>query len=189
MRNVVYSMSVSADGYIAGPDGSFAWTPPDEEIHRFAADQVRELDVHLMGRRLYETMLYWETAEEDPALADYMLEFAAIWKAVPKVVFSRSLERVEGNATLVRGGLAEELERLKSEPGGGNIAIGGATLAGQAARLGLIDEYQLRVHPVAVGGGTPYFPQDLERPIALELTETRTFVSRVVYLSYRALGR
>jgi dihydrofolate reductase len=184
MRSVTYSMSVSLDGYIVGPDGGFDWTAPDKEVFRFATDEVRDLSVHLLGRRLYETMLYWETADQDPSLDGSMLEFAAIWKSLPKVVFSTTLPAVQGNARLASDGLAEEIERLRAEPGEGNIAIGGATLAAEAAALDLIDEYRARVYPVLVGGGIPFFPQR-ERRVDLELAETRTFNSRVIYLGYR----
>jgi dihydrofolate reductase len=184
MRNVTYSMSVSLDGYIAGPDGDFGWSAGDEEVFRFIIDAIRQVGVFLLGRRLYETMLYWETADQDPSLDDSMLEFAAIWKPLPKVVFSTTLPAVQGNARLASGGLAEEIERLRAEPAEGDIAIGGATLAAEAAALGLIDEYQPRVCPVLVGGGIPFFPQR-ERRVDLELVETRTFSSRVVYLRYR----
>jgi dihydrofolate reductase len=195
MRSVTYSMGVSLDGYIVGPDGDFDWTAPDEELFRFVTDEMREVGVHLLGRRLYETMLYWETADQDPSLDDSMrqrlkigiynwIEFAAIWKRLPKVVFSTTLSAVQGNARLASGGLAEEIERLRGEPGEGDIAIGGATLAAEAAALGLIDEYRARVYPVLVGGGIPFFPQR-ERRVDLELLETRTFSSRVVYLRYR----
>jgi dihydrofolate reductase len=113
-----------------------------------------------------------------------MLVWAAIWKPLPKVVFSTTLSAVQGNARLASGGLAEEIERLRAEPGEGDIAIGGATLAAEAAALGLIDEYRPRVYPVLVGGGIPYFAQS-ERRVDLELVETRTFSSGVVYLRYR----
>jgi len=182
MRRVTYSMSTSVDGYIVGPDGNFDWTMPDE-VFRFWIDEIREVGVHLMGRRLYETMRYWETAE-DRSLDDAELEWAALWKPLPKVVFSTTLSAVEGNARLASGGLAEEIERLRAEPGEGDIAIGGATLAAEAAALGLIDEYRVMVYPVLVGGGISYFPQR-ERRVDLELVETRTFSSRVVYLRYR----
>jgi dihydrofolate reductase len=184
MRSVTYSMSVSLDGYIVGPDGGFDWTVPDEEVFRFWIDEIREVGVHLMGRRLYETMLYWETADQDRSLDDAELEWAALWNPLPKVVFSTTLSAVQGNARLASGGLAEEIERLRAEPGEGDIAIGGATLAAEAAALGLIDEYQAMVYPVLVGGGIPFFPQR-ERRVDLELVETRTFSSRVVYLRYR----
>jgi dihydrofolate reductase len=184
MRSVTYSMSVSLDGYIVGPDGEFGWTAPDEEVFSFVTDEIRQVGVHLLGRRLYETMLYWETAEQDPSLDDSMLEWAAIWKPLTKVVFSRTLSAVQGNARLASGGLAEEIERLRGEAAEGDIAIGGATLAAEAAALGLIDEYRARVCPVLLGGGAPFFPQR-ERRVDLELVETRPFSSGVVYLHYR----
>jgi dihydrofolate reductase len=184
VRSVTYSMGVSLDGYIAGPHGEFDWTEPDEEVFRFVTDEIREVGVHLLGRRLYETMLYWETADQDPSLGDAMLEWAALWKPLPKVVFSTTLSAVEGHARLASGGVEEEIERLRAEPGQGEIAIGGATLAAEAAALGLIDEYRARVYPVLVGGGIPFFPQS-ERRVDLELVESRTFSSRVIYLRYR----
>jgi dihydrofolate reductase len=188
MRSVTYSMSVSLDGYIVGPDGDFGWTAPDEEVFRFVTDEIRQVGVHLLGRRLYETMLYWETADQDPSLDDSRLEWAAIWKPLPKVVFSTTLSAVQGNARLACGGLAEEIERLRAGPGEGDIAIGGATLAAEAAALGLIDEYRARVCPVLVGGGIPFLPQR-ERRVDLELVETRTFDSGVVYLRHRGMLR
>jgi dihydrofolate reductase len=113
-----------------------------------------------------------------------MLEWAALWKPLPKVVFSTTLPAVQGHARLASGGVAEEIERLRAEPGQGDIAIGGATLAAEAAALDLIDEYRARVYPVLTGGGIPFFPQH-ERRVDLELVETRTFGSRVVYLRHR----
>ncbi|MEU6173698.1 dihydrofolate reductase family protein [Streptantibioticus parmotrematis] len=184
MRSVTCSMGVSLDGYIVGPDGGFNWTAPDEEVFRFVTDEIREVGVHLLGRRLYETMLYWETADQDPSLDDSMLEWAALWKPLPKVVFSTTLAAVQGTARLASGGLAEEIERLRAEPGEGDIAIGGATLAAEAAAADLIDEYRPRVHPVLVGGGIPFFPRD-ERRVDLELVESRTFGSGIVHLRYR----
>ena len=186
MRSVTYSMSMSLDGYIVGPDGRFDWTVPDPDVFRFWIDEIRGVGVHLMGRRLYETMLYWETADHDPSLGDAELEWAALWKPLPKVVFSTTLSAVQGNARLASSGVAEEIERLRAESGEGDIAIGGATLAAEAAALGLIDEYQVIVYPVLVGGGIPFFPQR-ERRVDLELVETRTFSSNVVYLRYRVV--
>jgi dihydrofolate reductase len=184
MRSVTYSMAVSLDGYIVGPDGGFDWAAPDEEVFRFCIDEIREVGVHLMGRRLYETMLYWETAEQDESLDAAEREWTALWKPLPKVVFSTTLSAVAGHARLVSGGLTEEIERLRAEPDEGDIAIGGATLAAEAAALGLIDEYRARVYPVLVGGGTPFFPHR-ERRVDLELVETRVFSSRVGYFRYR----
>ncbi|HVV11966.1 dihydrofolate reductase family protein [Amycolatopsis sp.] len=184
MRSVTYSMTVSLDGYVVGPDGSFDWTPPDEEVFGLATDEVRGLGVHLLGRRLYEAMLYWETTDQNPSLDYSTREFAATWRALPKVVFSTTLSAVRGNARLASGGLAAEIERWQAEPGDGDIAIGGATLAAEAAELGLIDEYRARVCPVLVGGGRPFFSRH-ERRVNLELVESRTLRSKVVYLRYR----
>ncbi|WP_405798063.1 dihydrofolate reductase family protein [Streptomyces sp. NBC_01506] len=184
MRSVTYSMGVSLDGYIVGPDGGFNWSEPDEDIFRYTTDEVRGAGVHLMGRRLYEAMLYWEPVEQVPSLDFSTVEFAALWKALPKVVFSTTLSEVRGNARLASGTVAQEIERLRAEPGDGDIAIGGAALAAEAAASGLIDEYRPRVYPVLVGGGVPYFPQD-ERRVDLELVETRTFASKIVALRYR----
>jgi dihydrofolate reductase len=182
MRKLIYSFGVSLDGYIAGPEGEIDWSAPDEELHRFHNQQARELGVHLYGRRLYEVMRYWETADQRESTPDYELEFARIWKDTPKIVFSKTLDKVEGNAKLVRDGAAEEVARLKEQPGK-DLAVGGAGLASTFMRLDLIDEYGLFVNPVILGGGTPYFPA-LDDKIELELVETRTFGSRVVYLRY-----
>lgn len=184
MRSVTYTMGVSLDGYIVGPDGGFDWTAPDEEVFRSALDEVRQLGACLLGRRLYETMLYWQTADDDPSLDDAEREFAAIWNSLPKVVFSTTLSVVQGNARLATGSLAQEVEWLRTQQGEGDIAVGGATLAAEAASLDLIDEYRPRVHPVLVGGGTPYFPRT-QRRVDLELVGTRVFPSAVVQLCYR----
>ena len=177
MRSVTYSMGVSLDGYIVGPDGDFGWTAPDEEVFRFVTDEIREVGVHLLGRRLYETMLYWETADQDPSLGDAMLEWAAIWKRAPK---GGVLHHALGGAGQCPPGIRRPRggdRAVARRPGEGDIAIGGATLAAEAAALGLIDEYRTRVYPVLIGGGIPFFPQR-ERRVDLELVETRTFSSK-----------
>src|SRR5918992_3649430 len=179
MRKVIYSMSVSLDGFIAGPRGEIDWTAPDEELHRFHNQRVREQGAHLCGRRLYEEMLVWETADSRPSIAEHELEFARIWQALPKVVFSTTLSTVEGNARLVRDGVAEEVARLKAEPGG-DLGVGGAGLGSTLVKLGLVDEYRIFACPVVLGRGTRFFPA-LEDRIELELLDTRTFASRVVY--------
>jgi dihydrofolate reductase len=175
---LIYSMGVSLDGYVAGPNGEIDWSAPDPALHQFHNDQTRELDAHLCGRRLYETMVYWETADDVPAPVE--LEFARVWQALPKIVFSTTLTSVEGNARLAAGGLAEELAGLD-----GRVAIGGAALAAEAARLGLIDEYGLFVSPVVLGGGTPFFAPGVR--LDLELVETRAF-GQTLYLRYRSLS-
>jgi dihydrofolate reductase len=180
MRRVIYSMSVSLDGFIAGPDGAIDWAAPDEELMRFHNQQTRELGAHLCGRGLYEDMLPWETeghTRSDPR----ELEFARIWTAIPKVVFSTTLERVEGNARLATGSVADEVAKLREQPGK-DVSIGGAGLAATAIGMGLIDEFRLFVNPVVLGRGTPYF-RAMDERTDLELIETRTFGSRV-YVRY-----
>ena len=183
MRTVIYSMSVSLDGFIAGPDGDISWTAPDQELFGFHVQQTREIGAHLLGRGLYEAMLPWETPEtwwSDPEAP----EFARIWKAIPKVVFSTTLREVQGNARLASDDVAREVARLRAAPGEGVISVGGAGLAATLIELDLIDEYRLFVNPVVLGGGTPYFPA-LDHRIELELLETRTFGCRVAYLRHR----
>jgi dihydrofolate reductase len=182
MRKLIYSIAVSLDGYIAGPNGGFDWAAPDEELHRFHNEQERELGANLCGRRMYETLRPWDDVDERSASDEHLLEFARCWKATPKFVFSTTLEEVGPNATLVKGDAVEEAKRLKDQAGG-PLAVGGAGLASTFVRAGLVDEYGLFVNPVVVGGGTPFFPL-LDNELDLELLETRTFGSRVVYLRY-----
>jgi dihydrofolate reductase len=183
LRKLIYSMGVSLDGFIAGPGGEIDWSAPDAELHRFHNQHAREVGAHLYGRHLYEVMRPWETAERRPSASEEVLEFARIWKDTPKIVFSRTLEQVEGNARLVKGDAGEEVTKLKELPGK-DLAVGGAGLAATFIRLGLVDEYRLFISPVVLGAGTPYFPA-LGQSIDLELVETRTFGSRVVYVRYR----
>ena len=185
MSKVVYSLNVSLDGYVEAEGGDIGWGMPDEELHRFFNDQVREQRAFLYGRRLYELMAaFWPTADASPSVPDYIAEFARIWREKPKVVFSRTLQedQVAWNGRLVRGDVAQEIGALKREPGG-DLDVGGPTLAAECIRLGLVDEYRLLVHPVVLGGGKPFFPS-LERRIGLRLRETRTFRSGVEYLRY-----
>jgi dihydrofolate reductase len=180
---LIYSMSVSADGFIEGPDGDFNWGTPSEELFRFHTDRVRQLGAHLLGRRLYEAMLYWETADQGSSFGIDGREFAEIWQRLPKVVFSRTLESVEGNARLARDSVPEEVRRLKEEVDG-DLEVGGAALAADCIELDLVDEYRIFVHPVIVGGGKPFFPPT-QASLELELVETRSFDSRVAYLRYQ----
>ncbi|OLR90447.1 dihydrofolate reductase family protein [Actinokineospora bangkokensis] len=186
MRSVTYSLSTSLDGFIVDPSGGIDWSTPDDDVFRLAMDEVRGVGVHLMGRRLYETMLYWETAAEDPGLDGLDREWVELWNPLPKVVFSSTLTEVRGNARLATGGVVEEVERLRAEPGEGDIAIGGAELAAAVAEAGLIDEYRVRVYPVLVGGGRPYFAQHGRR-VRLDLLENRTIGPQVVYYRYRVV--
>jgi dihydrofolate reductase len=179
---LIYSMSVSVDGFIADRDGHFEWSVPDDEQFGFHLAQTRELGVFLCGRRLYETMLPWET---DPSMRDDELRaaFADVWCSIPKVVFSRTLDRVEGNARLAEASVAEEAAAA-FEATDKDVGIGGAGLAAAAVELGLVDELRMFRNPIAVGGGTPFLPPVTEA-VPLELIETRTFGSRVIYERYR----
>ncbi len=177
-------MSVSVDGFIADREGGFSWTVPDEELFGFHLARVRELGFHLCGRKLYETMLVWET---DPSLRDTELHatFADVWCALPKVVFSRTLDSVQGNARLAEGSVAEEVAAALAATEK-DIEIGGAGLAASAIKLGLVDELRMFRNPIVVGGGTPFLPAVTE-DISLELLEARTFSSRVIYERYRRI--
>lgn len=186
MGKLIYLLNVSLDGYIETPDHSLDWTTVDDELHTWFNDRTRELDASLYGRRLYELMsAYWPTAETDPSATTAMVEFARIWNAMPKFVFSSTLASVDWNSRLVTGDVGDELASLRAEFDG-DLAVGGPTLASAFIRRGLVDEYRLIVHPVILGAGTPFFPQ-LETSIRLQLTETRRFDSGVVYLGYAAV--
>jgi dihydrofolate reductase len=182
---LIYSMSVSVDGFIADREGGFDWTPPGDELFRFHLEEVSKLGGYLLGRRLYETMLVWET---DPSLQsdDLRAAFADVWCALPKVVFSRTLDSVEGNARLAEAPVAEEAAAAL-DASGRDVAIGGAGLAAAAIELGLVDDLRMFRFPVVVGGGTPYLPPVAE-DVPLELIETRTFESRVIYERYGHAG-
>src|SRR5919106_1888979 len=178
---LIYSMSVSVDGFIADREDGFEWSVPNEEQFRFHLAQTRELGGFLCGRRLYETMLVWET---DPSLRvnELRAAFADVWCAIPKVVFSRTLDGVEGNARLAEASVAEEAAAALDATDK-DVSIGGAGLAAAAIELGLVDELRMFRYPVVVGGGTPFLPPVTE-DVPLDLIETRTFGSRVIYERY-----
>src|SRR5919206_4873671 len=178
---LIYSMGVSVDGFIADRDGAFGWSVPSDEQFRFHLEEVRQLGCHLLGRRLYETMLVWET---DPSLRDDELRdaFADAWCALPKVVFSRTLDSVQGNARLAEASVAEEVAAALGATDK-DVSIGGAGLAAAAIELGLVEELRMFRYPVVVGGGTPFLPPVTE-DVPLDLIETRTIGSRVIYERY-----
>jgi dihydrofolate reductase len=179
---LIYSMGVSVDGFIVDRDGDFQWSVPSEELFRFHLQEVGRLGGCMLGRRLYESMVVWET---DPSMRDDELgaAFADAWSAIPKVVFSRMLDSVEGNARLAEAPLAEEVPAFVDAVDG-DVEIGGAGLAAAAIELGLVDEFRMFRHPVAVGGGTPFWPP-VTAPVPLELIESATFAGRVIYERYR----
>jgi dihydrofolate reductase len=182
---LIYSMGVSVDGFIADREGAFEWTAPSDELFSFHLEKTRELGGFLCGRRLYETMLVWET---DPSMRDNELDaaFADVWCAIPKVVFSRTLDSVQGNARLARASLSEEAAAALDATDT-DVGIGGAGLAAAAIELGLVDELRMFRYPVVVGGGTPFLPPVTEH-VPLDLTEIRRFGSGVIYERYRRAG-
>jgi dihydrofolate reductase len=187
MRKVIYSMFASLDGFIAGPNQELDWHIIDEELHKFVNDQERAIGTYLYGRRMYDVMSYWQTADTDPSNPAYVIEYARIWQSIPKIVFSKTLKQVGPNAKLVEDNIAEEVAKLKEQPGK-DMALGGANIASTFMRLGLIDEYQIYIHPVVLRSGTPMFLSS-DNKINLRLVETRTFGSGVVLLRYQPADR
>jgi dihydrofolate reductase len=184
MGKVVYSMSVSLDGYIESISRSLDWCLIDEEFHTSANGETEKMDVFLYGRRMYQLMSsYWPTADEDETAEYYIKDFAKLWREKPKVVFSRTLDQVDWNSRLAGPDLAQEIAALKGQYAG-DLGVGGAEIAAALIHLDLIDEYRLYIHPVVLGGGTPFFPES-GQPKKLRLVEERPFGSGVVYLRYQ----
>jgi dihydrofolate reductase len=186
MGRLIYLMNVSLDGFVETPERSLDWTIVDDELHSWFNDRERESEVDLYGRRLWEVMAaYWPTGESDPNATEAMREFARIWNATQKVVFSTELESVGHGARLVRGDVGEQLAKLREEFSG-DMEVGGPTLAAQFIERGLVDVFRLVVHPVILGAGRPFFPP-LASPINLRHTESRTFASGARYLGYEVV--
>jgi dihydrofolate reductase len=186
MRKVIFDMSVSVDGFVEDAGGDFGWADPDTELHQHFNDRESPIDTYLYGRRMYELMTaYWPTADQDPSAPAVVREYARIWKTKKKFVFSRTLMEAGWDFQLIKGDIAEEINKMKAQPGG-DMSVGGPNLASAFMRFGLIDEYCLFIHPVILGGGKPMFPE-LRDKINLRLVETRTFGSGVIFLKY-AIG-
>jgi len=182
MGRLIYSGITSLDGYTEDADGTFHWSAPDEEVHRFVNDLTRPAGTHLLGRRMYETMAYWDT--DDPSRGDVERDFAAIWQAADKVVYSRTLDPPATRRTRLEREFDPEAVRRLAAAAEHDLAIGGPELATQAIAAGLVDEYQQFVNPVIVGGGKPFLPGGVR--IELELLEERRFANGVVFLRYAA---
>lgn len=183
MGKLIYTMNASLDGYVETVDHSLDWTVLSDELHQWFNDQFRTIEASLYGRRLYEVMAaYWPTGESDPDGTEVTREFARIWNAVPRIVFSTTLDHVEWNSRLVSGDVGEIYGRIREEFSG-DLEVAGPTLAAQFIERGLVDEYQVVVHPVVLGGGTPFFPS-LDARIQLRLLEERQFASGVTLLRY-----
>lgn len=185
MRKVILMMQVSLDGFIEGPDRDLSWHRVDDDLHSHFNDLLRTMGAFLDGRVTYELMAdYWPTADQDPSSSPAEIEFAGIWRDMPKIVYSRTLVEAGWNTEVVGDVVVEDVEKLKDQPGG-DLALGGANLAASFRRLGLIDEYRLYVHPVLVGRGTPLF-EATDALTPLRLLESRTFGNGVVLLRYAA---
>ncbi len=184
MRKIILMMSVSLDGFIEGPERQIDWHLVDHELHSHFNEQLRAMGGFLSGRVTHQLMAeFWPTADADPANAGPMAEFARIWREMPKIVFSRTLERADWNTTIVREVVVEEVLALKAQPGG-DLSLGGADLAASFLRHDLIDEFRVYVHPIVLGQGKPLFPRS-DAKINLRLAESRTFGNGVVLLRYQ----
>jgi dihydrofolate reductase len=183
MRKIVLMMGMSLDGYIEGPDRDISWHRVDDELHTHMNATIGAMGGLLHGRVVYELMAaYWPTADADPDAPASVREFAPIWRDLPKVVYSRTLTKVDWNSTLVREVVPEEVRALKAQPGG-DLALGGVELGTSFLRLGLVDELRIYVHPVLVGRGKPLFPP-ADTLTSLRLVESHTFGNGVVLLRY-----
>jgi dihydrofolate reductase len=183
MGSLIYSTIGSLDGYSEDRDGKFDWAAPDEEVHRFVNDLERPVGTYLYGRRMYEVMVYWETAHALADQPDFVHDYAEIWQAAEKVVYSKTLEAVSSARTRIERDFEPEAVRRMKAGAGRDITVGGPDLASQAIRAGLLDEYHLFVAPIVVGGGKRSLPDDVR--VELELLDERRFANGMVYLRYR----
>jgi dihydrofolate reductase len=183
MAKLIYSAITSLDGYVADEDGNFDWAAPDEEVHSFVNELERQVGTYLYGRRIYETMVYWETAHTLPDQPPVVQDFAQIWQAADKIVYSRTLEAVSSARTRIERDFDPEAVRQLKESAGRDLSVGGSDLAAQAIKAGLVDDYHLFLTPIVVGGGKPSLPDQVR--VKLELLDERRFGSGVVHLHYR----
>ena len=183
MAKLIYSAITSLDGYVADENGNFDWAAPDEEVHRFVNDLERPIGTYLYGRRIYETMVYWETAHTLPDQPPFIQDFAGIWQAADKIVYSKTLETLSSARTRIERDFDPDAVRRMKASAERDISIGGADLAAQAMKAGLVDEYHLFLTPIIVGGGHQSLPDNVR--LELELLDERRFGNGVVHLHYR----
>lgn len=181
MRKIIYAQLISADGYIEDRDGKIDWTKPRAELHRHFNELEKNLEINFYGKRMSEAMDYWLTADQNPDLEEYELEYARLWQETERIVFSKTLGKVEGKARIKLEVDPQEINNLKKQPGG-DMAVGGANLASTFIKHGLIDEYRLYIHPVVLGDGKPMF--SIDEKLELEFVENQTFPGGVVMLKY-----
>ncbi len=183
MAKLIYSAITSLDGYVADEDGNFDWAAPDEDVHRFVNDLERPVGTYLYGRRMYEVMVYWETAHTLADQPPFIQDFAELWQAADKIVYSKTLEKVSSARTRIERRFDPEAVRQLKARTGRDLTVGGPDLAAQAIKAGLVDEFHLFLTPVVVGGGKQSLPDDVR--LELELLDERRFGNGVVYLHYR----
>ena len=184
MAKLIYSAITSLDGYVADEDGKFDWAAPDEEVHAFVNELERPVGTYLYGRRLYEVMLYWETAHTVPDQRPVEQDYAEIWQRADKIVYSKTLAKADSARTRIERSFDPEAIRQLKALSERDLSIGGPELAAQAIQAGLVDEYRLFLTPVVVGGGTPSLPDHVR--VKLALLDERRFDNGVAYLHYRA---
>ena len=183
MAKLIYSAITSLDGYAADENGNFDWAAPDEEVHRFVNDLERPIGTYLYGRRIYETMVYWETAHTLPDQPPFIQDFAGIWQAADKVVYSKTLDTPSSARTRIERDFDPDAVRRMKASAERDISVGGPDLAAQAIKAGLVDEYHLFLTPIIVGGGKQSLPENVR--VELELLDERRFGNGVVHLHYR----
>ena len=185
MAKLIYSAITSLDGYVADKDGNFDWAAPSEDVHAFANELERSIGTHLFGRRMYETMVYWETAHTRPESSPVELDYADIWQAADKIIYSRTMTDVSSAHTRIEREFDPDSVRRLKETARRDLSVGGAELAAQAIKDGVVDEYHLFLNPVVVGGGTSALPDNIR--LDLELLDEHRFSSGVVHLHYRQI--
>lgn len=183
MGRLIYSMITSLDGYTEDADGAFGWNAVEEEIHAFVNEQYADLGTYLYGRRMYETMVYWETADQDPAQRQVVIDYAKVWQAADKIVYSSTLTEVTSRRTRIERTFDPEAVRQLKESSDRDLSVDGPTLAGAALKAGLVDEIHQLVCPVIVGGGNRFFPDGAR--LELELIDERRFGNGVLWLCHR----
>jgi dihydrofolate reductase len=183
MAKLIYSSIMSLDGYITDEEGNFDWAAPDQEVHSFVNDLERPIGTYLYGRRMYETMVYWETVHAHPGQPAFVNDFGELWQMADKVVYSKTLKAVSSARTHVEQDFDPAAIRRMKLTAGRDISVGGPELAAEAIKAGLVDEFHLLVMPMVVGGGKRSLPNNVR--LKLELLQERRFASGVVYLQYR----
>ena len=186
MAKLIYAAIASLDGYVEDEEGRFDWAAPDDEVHAFVNDLERPIGTHLYGRRMYETMVFWETVSTDADQPAVIRDFAGIWRAAEKIVYSRALQTVSSARTRIEREFDRDAVRQLKQSSGADIAVGGADLAGHAIGVGLVDECHLFLGPIVVGGGKRALPVNIRAQ--LELLDEHRFQNGVVHLRYR-VGR